>query len=53
MARMGKGRGVHRILVGRPEGKRPLGRSFEIRHTKAAKYVVVVVKHGHTTTCRS
>jgi hypothetical protein len=23
---MGKGRGVHRILVGRPEGKRPLGR---------------------------
>ena len=26
MARMGKGRGVHRVLVGRPEGKRPLGR---------------------------
>jgi hypothetical protein len=23
---MGKGRGVYRILVGRPEGKRPLGR---------------------------
>jgi hypothetical protein len=23
---MGEGRGVHRILVGRPEGKRPLGR---------------------------
>jgi len=22
---MGKGRGVHRILVGKPEGKRPLG----------------------------
>jgi len=25
VARMGKGRGVHRILVGKPEGKRPLG----------------------------
>ena len=27
MARMGEGRGVHRVLVGKPEGKRPLGRS--------------------------
>ena len=26
MSRMGEGRGVHRILVGKPEGKRPLGR---------------------------
>jgi hypothetical protein len=26
MAHMGEGRGVYRILVGRPEGKRPLGR---------------------------
>ena len=26
MARMGKDRGVHRVLVGKPEGKRPLGR---------------------------
>jgi hypothetical protein len=26
LARMGEGRGVYRILVGRPEGKRPLGR---------------------------
>ena len=26
MASMGKGRGVHRVLVGKPEGKRPLGR---------------------------
>jgi hypothetical protein len=24
---MGAGRGVYRVLVGRPEGKRPLGRS--------------------------
>ena len=26
MVRMGEGRGVHRVLVGKPEGKRPLGR---------------------------
>jgi hypothetical protein len=26
VARMGKGRGVYRVLVGRPEGKRPLER---------------------------
>jgi hypothetical protein len=26
VARMGAGRGAYRILVGRPEGKRPLGR---------------------------
>jgi len=26
MARMGEGRGMHRVLVGKPEGKRPLAR---------------------------
>jgi hypothetical protein len=26
VARMGEGRGVHRVLVGKPECKRPLGR---------------------------
>jgi hypothetical protein len=26
VARMGEGRNVYRILVGKPEGKRPLGR---------------------------
>ena len=26
VARMGEGRGVHRVLVGKPEGKRPFGR---------------------------
>ena len=26
VARIGEGRGVHRVLVGKPEGKRPLGR---------------------------
>jgi len=26
VARMGDGRGIYRVLVGRPEGKRPLGR---------------------------
>jgi hypothetical protein len=28
MARMGERRGAYRVLVGRPEGKRPLGRSM-------------------------
>jgi hypothetical protein len=27
VASMGEGRGVYRVLIGRPEGKRPLGRS--------------------------
>ena len=26
VAHMGDGRGVHRVLIGKPEGKRPLGR---------------------------
>ena len=26
VARMGEGRGVHKVLVGKPEGKRPLRR---------------------------
>jgi hypothetical protein len=26
VARMGEGKGVYRVLVGRPKGKRPLGR---------------------------
>ena len=26
VGRMGEGRGVHRVLVGKPDGKRPLGR---------------------------
>ena len=26
MARIGEERGVHRVLMGKPEGKRPLGR---------------------------
>ena len=28
MARMGERRGVHRVLVGKPEGKRPLERAW-------------------------
>ena len=26
VALVGEGRGVHRVLIGKPEGKRPLGR---------------------------
>jgi hypothetical protein len=28
---MGEGRGVYKVLVGRPEGKRPLGRPRRMR----------------------
>ena len=28
LARMGERRGVHRVLMGKPEGKRPLGRPW-------------------------
>jgi hypothetical protein len=28
VARMGEGKGVHRFLVGKPEGKRPMGRKI-------------------------
>ena len=31
MARMEEGRGVHKVLVGKPEGKRPLGRQIRRR----------------------
>jgi len=31
VARMGEGRGMYRILVGKPEGKRPLGRPMRRR----------------------
>jgi len=31
VARMGEVRGVHRVLVGKPEGKRPLGRPIRRR----------------------
>ena len=30
VARMREGRGVHRVMVGKPEGKRPLGRPRRI-----------------------
>ena len=30
MARMEEGRGVHKVLVGKPEGKRPVGRPRRI-----------------------
>ena len=30
VARMGEDRGVHRVLVGKPEGKRPLGRPQDV-----------------------
>ena len=35
MARVGEGRGVHRVLVGKPEGKRPLR-----RHRRRWEYTI-------------
>ena len=31
MERMGQGRGVYRVLVGKPDGKRPLGKPRHMR----------------------
>ena len=39
---MGEGRGVHRVLVGKPEGKRPMGiprRRWEIKFNLDLKEV--------------
>jgi len=49
VARMGEGRGVYRVLVGKPEGKRPLGRPRRRRkdNIKMDPQVVVgVVRTG-------
>ena len=49
MARVGEGRGVYRVLVGKPEGKRPLGRPRRRRkdNIKMDPQVVVgVVRTG-------
>ena len=49
MARMGEGRGVHRVLVGISEGKRPLGRPtrrWEDNIKMDLQEVVVVVGTG-------
>ena len=39
MARMGEGRGVHRVLVGKPEGKRQLGRPRRRREDNIKMYL--------------
>jgi len=41
VARMGQGRGVYRDLVGKPEGKRPLGRP----RRKNTKYVPICLQN--------
>ena len=43
MARMGQGTGVYRVLVGKPEGKRPLGRS---RHRRVNNIKMEVKEVG-------
>ena len=39
MARMGDGRGVHRVLIGKREGKRPLGRPRRRWEDNIKKYL--------------
>jgi hypothetical protein len=46
VARMGEDRGVHRVLVGKPEGKRPLGRP-RCRWVDNIKMVLQEVGGGH------
>jgi hypothetical protein len=41
VARMGEGRGVYRVLVGRPEGKRPPGRP---RHRGGGDNIKMVLR---------
>jgi hypothetical protein len=43
VARMGEGRGVYRVLVGKPEGKRPLGRP---RHRWGDNIKMVLLEVG-------
>jgi hypothetical protein len=45
VARKGEGRGVYRILVGKPEGKTPLGRS-RFRWEDDIKMDILEVEYG-------
>jgi hypothetical protein len=45
VARMGEGRGVYRVLVGKPEGKKPTGR-LRLRWEDNIKSVVQEVRCG-------
>jgi hypothetical protein len=40
VVRMGEGRGVYRVLIGRSEGKRPLGRPRQCRWEDNIKLVL-------------
>jgi hypothetical protein len=45
VARMGEGRNVYRVLVGKPGGKRPLGRPrrrWDVMHTAPALGILVL-----------
>ena len=46
VARMGEERGVYRVLVGKPEGRRPLGRP-RLTHARTHKYAHTRT-HTHT-----
>ena len=46
MVFMGEGRGVYRVLVGKPKGKRPLGRPRRRREDNIKMYLQEVVCGG-------
>ena len=47
VARMGESRGVYRVLVGQPEGKRPLGRPKHRRKVNIKVDLQEVGWEGH------
>jgi hypothetical protein len=44
---MGEDRGVHRVLVGKPEGKRPLGRPRRRWEDNIKIYIKIYNKFSH------
>jgi hypothetical protein len=52
---MGEGRGVHRVLVGKPEGKKPfglLGKPLVLAHIYIRyKYFVLLLRKYATKVC--
>ena len=46
VASMGERRGIYRVLVGKPEGKRPLGRPRRRRRDNSIKMDLQVVRWG-------
>jgi hypothetical protein len=48
---MGEGRGVHRVLVGKPEGKRPLGRPRHRWEDNFKMMIIIIIRNMHVNRC--